>query len=208
MNTGKRKRLSTITTGARDRIVKDYQSNPDSKLTAKTRQLLAEAALEAGRTSARDSARSPEYENWDHANYDENGAEADDTDTQHNDGGEDDEGDVATVGQDALSATHAQVIFCLQGRKNLRHRAPRTRLLRNQQMHAAWSHQMTDLVDAFLSWKYQGVQTSDIPGSIFHVTSVGITSFHSLQPIHQKLDEPANVSLIKAGERKKFRVAC
>ncbi|KAG1733412.1 uncharacterized protein EDB91DRAFT_1084465 [Suillus paluster] len=131
MNTGKRKRLSTITrvretcvleTGSskttratltqvwRDRLAfEEEQRVANIQLTAKTRQLLAEAALEAGRTSARDSARSPEYENWDHANYDENGAEDDDIDTQHNDGSEDDEGDVAK--QDALSATHAQVIF-------------------------------------------------------------------------------------------------
>ncbi|KAG1726512.1 uncharacterized protein EDB91DRAFT_1254286 [Suillus paluster] len=103
---------ATLTQVWRDQLAfEEEQCVANNQLTAKTWQLLAEAALEAGRTSARDSARSPEYENWDHANYDENGAEADDTDTQHNDGGEDDEGDVATVGQDALSATHAQVIF-------------------------------------------------------------------------------------------------
>ncbi|KAG1836298.1 hypothetical protein F4604DRAFT_1693021 [Suillus subluteus] len=136
MNTGKWKHLSTI-----------------MQLTAKTWQLLAEVALKVYQTSVRDSACSPDHENCDHANYDENGAEADNTDTQHNNGHEDDEGDVATVGQDdlALSVTHTQVIFC----------------------------QMTDLVGAFLLWKYQGVQMSDIPGSIFHVTSVNITRYNN-----------------------------
>ncbi|KAG1849410.1 hypothetical protein F4604DRAFT_1687444 [Suillus subluteus] len=179
-----------------------------AELTAKTRQLLAEAALEVGRASTGDPAvRFTDYGNWDDDNHLLNGADSDnDGETESNAGDQAPYSEVGAVGQDdpALSAMRAQVIICLEGRKNCRRRAPHSCLHRNREMHAAWSSQMSDLASSFLSWKHGGVEsvTSEINsriGSTFHVTSVGILSFCAVQTIHQAPDELANVSLIKAG---------
>ena len=85
------------------------------ELTAKTRQLLAEAALEVGRASTGDpAAPSTNYSNWDHDNYHPNDADSDnDWETESNAGDQGAHSEVRAVGQDdpALSATRAQVII-------------------------------------------------------------------------------------------------
>jgi hypothetical protein len=48
----------------------------------------------------------------------------------------------------------------MRGHRRYRPRPLRSRLLRNRQMHAAWSEQMSDLVDAYLEWK-NGVTPPD-----------------------------------------------
>jgi hypothetical protein len=57
-------------------------------------------------------------------------------------------------GEFLLFLSSVKLKLCsIQGRRRQR-RAPRTHLLRNRQMHAAWHSQMPDLTKAFLQWKH------------------------------------------------------
>ncbi|KAF7977125.1 hypothetical protein HWV62_4742 [Athelia sp. TMB] len=72
----------------------------------------------------------------------------------------------------------------------------------------SWDAQMPRLVRAYLAWKHGASQTNTVPedmdteaegGSVFHVTAIGITSRQRMRAIHQKENEPANLSLLRQG---------
>ncbi|KAG1884158.1 hypothetical protein F4604DRAFT_1920002 [Suillus subluteus] len=155
-----------------------------AELTAKTRQLLAEAALEVGRASTGDPAvRFTDYGNWDDDNHLPNGADLDnDGETESNAGDQAPYSEVGAVGQDdpALSAMRAQVII--------------------------WQKKLSSLSASFPSPSQSRdarcvVQSNVRLGQLLSLVEarVGILSFCAVQTIHQAPDELANVSLIKAG---------
>ncbi|KAG0692671.1 hypothetical protein DFH29DRAFT_882163 [Suillus ampliporus] len=109
----------------------------------------------------------------------------------------------------AVSAVRKHVFACIQGRHRQQH-APRTRLLRNRQMHAAWRNQMPDLVKAFLQWKQDPEHACIRPDPIeendecettmaFQISTIDITNHVHVRSVNQCDDELANVSLIRAG---------
>ncbi|KAG1765077.1 hypothetical protein EV702DRAFT_1204731 [Suillus placidus] len=105
----------------------------------------------------------------------------------------------------AVSAVRTHVFAWCQQR-----RAPRTCLLCNRQMHAAWHNHMPDLVETYLQWKHNPKHACIRPDPIkennecetmmaFQITTVNITNHVHVQSVGQRDDELANVSLIRAG---------
>jgi hypothetical protein len=130
-------------------------------------------------------------------------------------------------GEFLLFLSSVKLKLCsIQGRCRQRC-APRTRLLRNRQMHTAWHSQMPDLTKAFLRWKHnQGlaflrpdpieennecktmvafqIATVSITSRSFFFSNLGVFScilvdYVHVRSVNQCDDELANVSLIKAG---------
>ncbi|KAG1788605.1 hypothetical protein EV424DRAFT_1356054 [Suillus variegatus] len=78
----------------------------------------------------------------------------------------------------------------------------RSRTQRQQRAHAAWQEQLPALVDNYLAWKHSCLQEDHggpAPHSIFHVTAVSISEYTPSIAIQQHMDEPANSSLLRIG---------
>ncbi|KAG1751317.1 uncharacterized protein EDB91DRAFT_1078128 [Suillus paluster] len=121
---------------------------------ATARQLLAEAALEAGTVNnASADTQYPDYADMDF-NMDQ---EEDYIDEE--DGPQEEEDERASEGNggyegSAVDAARARVIYCFQGRHHHRW-PPRSRLQRNRQCHSAWTSQMPALIAGYLRWKHR-----------------------------------------------------
>ncbi|KAG2341415.1 hypothetical protein BDR05DRAFT_1001795 [Suillus weaverae] len=187
---------SNLTKLRADRIIYEReQLQSRIAVDATARQLLAEAALEAGTTN-------PDAHYFGDFDIDGNQDNMEEEDKHEEEG---DEGDseghpVGGCEGPAVGAARAQVINCFQG-KHHRRRVPRSRLHRNQELHAAWSRQMPDLIAAYLRWKLHEASVPPVdPGPFeFDVSTVDVFAFVSSTSIPQAAEEPANVSLINVG---------
>ncbi|KAF8432351.1 hypothetical protein L210DRAFT_3413994, partial [Boletus edulis BED1] len=79
----------------------------------------------------------------------------------------------------------------------------RTRLQRNQQMHEAWQAQMPVLVAQYLEWKHgkctDAAIATNVTDHVFHVEVVGLRAYDPRLSVNQRLNELANVALIRTG---------
>ncbi|KAG6379623.1 hypothetical protein JVT61DRAFT_10136 [Boletus reticuloceps] len=79
----------------------------------------------------------------------------------------------------------------------------RTRLQRNQQEYEAWQAQMPALVDYYLERKHGPSEDQHDDGAapehFFHVDLISVFSYTPRVSVHQRHEEQANVSLMRAG---------
>ncbi|KAG2086942.1 hypothetical protein BD769DRAFT_1715016 [Suillus cothurnatus] len=178
LDSGTSKTIRANLTKIREDRIRFERENHElhEEISMKARQVLAEAAIHA-RPSHHpgDLAVSFDYGDASTGQMETDGSPETTSSDEEDDGDEDTP--MASRDGQAVTTARAHVIACIRGSRR-RRRAPRSRLLRNRQMHAAWHSQMSYLVDTYLKWKH---------------------GYKHDKPVIQAHEELANVSLLKLG---------
>ncbi|KAG1774963.1 hypothetical protein EV702DRAFT_1199802 [Suillus placidus] len=111
--------------------------------------------------------------------------------------------EISHEGGEFSDAVKCTLEFAAQSKRgNSRYgKGAQARRQRLKMMYAHWDAQMEQLADTYLEWKH-GPQVSALmeeDGHEFHVSVIGTFERNNCVLIHQRIEEPANVALLRHG---------